>query len=111
MSVGGIVYGGLSIWSRVGSGRVGWSWVRAGVELGGMDVEKVWLVGVWARLLEWGVANGAYAVGVGGEDLILYGEWVGIKGVVLCGYFHSSLYIVPTPDTPDTPHPNLPHPN
>ena len=37
MSGGGIVYGGLWIWSRVVSGRVGWSRVGAGVELVGMD--------------------------------------------------------------------------
>ena len=33
-----IVYGGLWVWSRVGSGRVGWNRIGAGVELGGMDV-------------------------------------------------------------------------
>ena len=34
MSVCGIVYGAFLIWS----GRVGWSRVDSGVELGGMDV-------------------------------------------------------------------------
>ena len=35
MSGGGIVYGGLWIWSD----RVDWSRVGAGVELGGLNVE------------------------------------------------------------------------
>ena len=37
MSGGGIVYGGLRIWSDM----VGWSRVGAGVELGGMNVGEI----------------------------------------------------------------------
>ena len=31
------------------------------------------------------MASGAYAVGLGGEDLVLYGYLVGISGVALSG--------------------------
>ena len=40
---------------------------------------------------------------VGGEDMVLYGDWVGISGVALCGYIHSSPYTIPIPDTPHLP--------
>ena len=33
---------------------------------------------------------------IGGEDMVLYGDWVGISGVVLYGYIHSSPYIIST---------------
>ena len=38
VSEGGIVYGGLWIWSKVGSGRVGLSRVGVGVKLGWMEL-------------------------------------------------------------------------
>ena len=41
---------------------------------------------------------------LGGESgvwraLLLYGDWVGIRGVALYGYIHSFPYTIPTPDT------------
>ena len=49
---------------------------------------------------------------VGGEDMVLYRDRVGVSGVALCGYIHSSPYTIPTPDTPHPPNPVLlPIPN
>ena len=46
--------------------------------------------------------------GVGGEDLVLSGDWVGIRAVALCWYIHSSPYNYPnTRHTP--PHPAHSH--
>ena len=35
--------------------------------------------------------------------MVLYGDWVGISGVALWGYIHSSPFTFPTPDTPTQP--------
>ena len=40
---------------------------------------------------------------VGWEDMVLYGDWVGMSGVALCWYIHSSPYTIPTPNTPTHP--------
>ena len=32
--------------------------------------------------------------GVGGKDLVLYRDWVGISGIALSGRIHSSLYTI-----------------
>ena len=116
---------------------VGWDSVRRAVdmvegrvELVGVELEREWSwVGLrhgrygGYRLWEFGLGgeNGVWRAvrmqsWVGGEDIVLYWDWVGISGVALCGYIHSSPYTIPIPDTPHPPNPLLlpvpiPHPN
>ena len=85
-----------------GRGSVG----LVGVELArGWDGCRVGMV-VGRESLVWRAVR--MRSGVGGEDLVLYGD---LSGVALPGYIHSSPYTIPTPDTPHftPPHPTPTH--
>ena len=123
-------------WVWLGGDRVclGWDSVRRAVdmvegrvELAGVELVREWSWMGWrpCRYGGWefglGGENGVWRAvrmrsWVGGEDMVLYGDWVEISGVALCGYIHSSPYTISTPDTPHPPNPLLlpipmPHPN
>ena len=130
----GLRYGSGSGWG----GRVclGWDSVRRAVD---MVEGRVELVGVeLAQKCSWvgwrqgtcrydgyggwefglGGENGVWQAWslIGGEDMVLYGDMVGISGVALCGYILSSPYTILTPDTPHPPNPlllpiTIPYPN
>ena len=126
-------------WVWLGGGRVclGWDSIRRAVDMveGQVELVGVELVREWSWV---GWRQGRYGgydgckFGLGGENgvwrvvrmrpwvgrggMVLYGDWVEISGVALCGYIHSSPYTIPTPDTPHPPNLLLPpipisHPN
>ena len=101
--------------------------VEGRVELVGVELAREWSWMGWRQGRYGGYDGWEFGLGggnrmwravrmrslVGREDMVLYGDWVGISGVALCGYIYSSPYTIPTPGTP---HPhllpiNIPHPN
>ena len=122
-------------WVWLGGGRMclGWDSVRRAVdmvegrvELVGVELAREWSWVGWRQGRYCG--HGGWEFGLGGEnevwrmrswvgeDMVLYGDWVGISRVALCGYIHSSPYTSSTPDTPHPPNPLLlpipiPYPN